>query len=193
MDSAIKYLSFIAAIAVLSLGALFAYFSFRTPPQSAPIEETSAPPDLFGPSSQVNTAQGGIAQAQPASSETNIDITNRDGRTISVRPFLPGPNATSTKSVDATGATAVVPLYWGANASFSIVYNGTNDFFGIGLLAEPINQARKNAETYVLELLGVSQEEACRLNYSLFVMANVNPVYAGKNLGFSFCPGAIGL
>jgi len=42
----------------------------------------------------------------------------------------------------------------------------------------------------LLQQLGISEQDACRLRYSVSVPFSVNPLYSGKNLGFSFCPGA---
>lgn len=192
MESAIKYLSFVTAAGVLGFGALFVYFSFH--PSSEPVAQETMKPGLFGFPPVASTAGEGEAQ-NPAveKSAAMTEITNRDGRKIRVRVFLPDRSATSTKSVDWTGDTPVVPLYWKGDGTFSIVYNSNNDFFGIGLLAEPLAQSRAQAETHLLQLLGLSEEEACRLNYSVFVSVSVNPVYANKNLGLSFCPGALGL
>lgn len=194
MDKAIQYTSIVAVVAVLFAGGAWAYFSLRTPAPSAPAQNTAPGPDIFGGSPTANTGGGTVGQSgspQPPSSK--VEIRNRDGAAISVNAFLPDENATSTKSVDATGPSSVVPLYWHAEGLFSLTFNTSNDYFVVSLIKEPIGAARLAAETYVVQLLGITQDDACRLNYSIIVLENVNPVYAGKNLGFSFCPGALSL
>jgi len=46
-------------------------------------------------------------------------------------------------------------------------------------------------EQFMLKTLGISQQQLCALNYSVGVTRYVNEQYTAKNLGFSFCPGAV--
>jgi hypothetical protein len=62
--------------------------------------------------------------------------------------------------------------------------------FNIALLQEPIGQARSQAEQHLAKALGVTPMQLCELKYMVSVPAKVYDMYAGSNLGFSFCPGA---
>ena len=73
---------------------------------------------------------------------------------------------------------------------FSISFHNADGAFTIELLAEPIAAARAEAELFLLDRLGISQAQMCLLNYWVGVPDSVNATFAGKNLGFSFCPGA---
>ncbi|MDP1689838.1 MAG: hypothetical protein Q8L52_01375 [bacterium] len=74
---------------------------------------------------------------------------------------------------------------------FSVYYNNIVQSFIIDLTQEPIGQARLNAGQFMLTTLGLTQGQLCSLNYYLGVTRYVNAQFTGKNLGFSFCPGAI--
>jgi len=77
--------------------------------------------------------------------------------------------------------------------NFSVLYNGEQQTFIIDLTKEPIGQARLDMEKFIVRTLGVSGRALCNLNYRVGVTIYVNPQYTGKNLGFSFCPGATAL
>jgi hypothetical protein len=82
----------------------------------------------------------------------------------------------------------------GASSSdFIVTYDASKQFFTIALTQEPIKQARLDAQDFLLSTLGVSQNQLCSLNYYLGTTISVNAIYAGTNLGFSFCPGATAL
>jgi hypothetical protein len=73
---------------------------------------------------------------------------------------------------------------------FNIFYNADTQSFTIGIAQEPIGQSRHEAEEFMLSALGIEQDQLCALNYYVGVPYWVNEAYSGKNLGFSFCPGA---
>ncbi len=77
-----------------------------------------------------------------------------------------------------------------SSTGFSVYYNGVPQSFTIDLTAEPIGEARLHMEQFMLKTLGISQQQMCNLRYLVGVTRYVNPQYTGKNLGFSFCPGA---
>lgn len=197
MDKAIRYAGIIAVALVLVLAAAGAYVFFISRAPAPPDTATTTPgTGLFGSPSPVssNTKPANGQTSAPAPAGERVSIINRDGATVSVKAFLPDANATSTRSVDATGPSPVIPLYWPEEKGlFSIVYNSNNNFFGVTLLEEPIGEARLQAEAYLIRLLDIPAPDACRLNYTVGVSASLNPIYSGKNLGFSFCPGAVKL
>jgi hypothetical protein len=82
----------------------------------------------------------------------------------------------------------------GAEATdFHVVYYKDQNAFIIPLLSEPLGTARKNAEQFMLRTLGVSEQQLCSLNYQVLTTSYISANYAGQNLGFSFCPGAVQL
>jgi hypothetical protein len=73
---------------------------------------------------------------------------------------------------------------------FSIGYSLPGGAFTIALQTEPLGEVRRRAETYLLDSLGISKNQLCSLKYYLGTDSYTNSLYAGQNLGFSFCPGA---
>jgi len=76
------------------------------------------------------------------------------------------------------------------NPPYIIEYISSTQYFNIALLQEPIGTAREEAQQYLMTRLGVAQNQMCQLNYMVSVPWRVNAQYTGRNLGFSFCPGA---
>lgn len=76
---------------------------------------------------------------------------------------------------------------------YQITYIAETKYFTISLTQEPIGESRSKAETYLMKLLGATQDQMCALNYGVYVPNDVNTQYSGTNLGFSFCPGAVQL
>ena len=74
--------------------------------------------------------------------------------------------------------------------NFSVYYNSAGQSFIITLTEEPIGKSRLAAEQFMMTTLGLNQQQMCDLNYLVGVTSHVNDQYAGKNLGFSFCPSA---
>lgn len=73
---------------------------------------------------------------------------------------------------------------------YAIGFRTPGEFFTIALQQEPLGQTRLAAENFLLGTLGVTQDQLCHLKYYLGTDVHTNSYYAGKNLGFSFCPGA---
>ncbi len=78
-----------------------------------------------------------------------------------------------------------------STTDFKITYNSASQFFNIVIFTEPIGKVRSIAEYFLLDRLGLTQQELCTLRYSVGVPYRVSPINAGKNIGFSFCPGSI--
>lgn len=81
----------------------------------------------------------------------------------------------------------------GSEKDFSILYDSVTKSFVVSINTEPLGAVRKNAEQYLMNALGLTESDMCRLEYSVMTTSYVNATYGGENLGFSFCPGAIKL
>ncbi len=79
----------------------------------------------------------------------------------------------------------------GAPAPYEISYNAQHHSFLITLTKEPLGEARKEMELFLAKTLRLTPEKMCALNYSVGVTRYVNEEFATKELGFSFCPGAV--
>lgn len=73
---------------------------------------------------------------------------------------------------------------------FTISYSNKDSFFNIVLLKEPLGSVRREAESFLQSRLGLVGKDICVLNYFVGTPYYVNQTFTGKNLGFSFCPGA---
>ncbi|MEK9184428.1 MAG: hypothetical protein AAB892_01730 [Patescibacteria group bacterium] len=76
---------------------------------------------------------------------------------------------------------------------FSISYHEASGTFTIQLLAEPLGEVRREAETHLRNRLGISNPLMCTLNYYLGTPSFVNEAYSNGNIGFSYCAGAAAL
>lgn len=80
-----------------------------------------------------------------------------------------------------------------ASDEYNIVYQQKDGVFFIALLKEPLAQARNNAQQFLISALGISEAQMCTLKYYIGTDSYTNEQYAGQNLLFSFCRGAIPL
>ncbi|MDP1845648.1 MAG: hypothetical protein Q8L09_02760 [Candidatus Moranbacteria bacterium] len=75
--------------------------------------------------------------------------------------------------------------------NYNIGYNSTSKEFIVTLLvASDIEKARADAENDLLAVLGISKEDACKINVYLYVSAALTEDKSlSQNHGLSFCPG----
>src|SRR3989344_215025 len=184
------YLWIIGILLSIGIGVLIWMTFFQS---EAPPPQGSGP--LGFPVASSTTAGSGISSGQPT-----ILITLRDGASsMEINDFLH--NGTTVEDVQNPGnyylagnlgyclKDGVCPT--GApTAHYKVTYSIKEHFFTIALTDEPLGVARLGAQQFLMQALGMSQQQLCDLNYYLGTTSYVNSIYAGKNLGFSFCPGA---
>ncbi len=140
-----------------------------------------------------------VASSQPAQT---ITLTTLNGSTVIANDFIH--NGITLPDISNKGqyllegdlgycVSDLQKCHAGAATDFSVSYNSTYGSFNIGLLREPLGQARLDAEQFMLATLGITQSQMCSLNYYVGTTFDVNAAYSTKNLGFSFCPGATAL
>lgn len=78
----------------------------------------------------------------------------------------------------------------GPVVDYNIYYDERYGSFTVALLNEPVGEVRLLMERALLQLLGLAPTDLCRLNYYVGTPSDVNSVFSGGNLGFSFCPGS---
>lgn len=76
---------------------------------------------------------------------------------------------------------------------FSMIYSAEHNSYIVAITEAPLGANRQAAEKYLLTLLALDEASACQRNISVGVPAGVSPLYAGRELGLSFCPGAVAL
>lgn len=188
-----KWYIFTGAIIIIIAGGLFFIFSGtpETPVTNQPI--TSFPTA----NSTTNVYPAGSSATSTGTAGISIGVKNGGG--ITVNDFIHN-GETIADAVNPGSYVLAGSLGYcladgscpsGASTTdFSISYNDKIHFFNIILLTEPIGSARQSAEQFLLNRLGISEQEACSLDYSIGAPYWVNEAYDGKNLGFSFCQGA---
>ena len=143
---------------------------------SLPIAQNSAPTVTSGETSQ-----------------PILNLSSISGGTLLVENFLTSPD-TYRDPVNAGYYSLGYPVSQAtvgtSTPPYLIMYIAATQFFTIELLQEPIGETRTQVELYLEQHLGLTPDDLCKLNYTLSVPVSVNKIYAGKNLGFSFCPGA---
>jgi len=187
----------IIAIIVFGLLGLFIFKMIASPAGQTPATNPSG--SLTGPTGGTTVPGSGGGAPGSGGSVVNtgaaISINGQGGATIQVNNFIKDPATkkdtinpghyllgTSPSGNELTSTTTA--------SAYSIQYIDSDQSFTIELLQEPIAGARSQAEQYLMTELGISQTDMCKLNYTLGAPWWVNQIYAGKNLGFSFCPGA---
>jgi len=73
-------------------------------------------------------------------------------------------------------------------SDYQLLYFPETKTFNITILNPDIQKARDEAEKNFLETLGISEEDACKLNVNLQVFFQASEKAAGQNFGLSFCP-----
>jgi hypothetical protein len=125
----------------------------------------------------------------PIKQGENVTVYGEGGESFSVRNFAHD------------GSTKEDPLNDGyyligqgdsvvRDFSFDITYIAQTSFFNVSLMQEPLGAARAKAEAYLAATLGLSNEDLCKLRYSVATPSFVSETYAGQDLRFSFCSDA---
>jgi hypothetical protein len=173
-----KYL-IISIVSITVLGGLTLLFW----PKASPVETNQSPTSSSGtPNYQSTVTARGNAQVDSTPTTTQTTVSAYDGTNIRTNSFM-------STSTEIAGEVFLVGTL-GGNDRYRISYYLPLRTFVILLLAEPLKETRELAEQDVMQILGISESDACRLLYIVSLPTDVNPLYGGKNLGFSFCPGA---
>lgn len=165
-----KLLFILAGVIVIIALAAVVYYVTR-PLAPAPEEPTTDP---FG---QVGGSGGGAVAP-------SYTVRNAEGAPVTVPDFR------QFEQPERAGND----LYQvAAGADFQILYFPNDSFFLVSLTAEPLSQARTNAEAALVSALRLTADEVCALAVSVQTSADVNEYYAGSDLGLTFCPNYIAL
>ncbi len=173
----------IIGIGILIVIACTVYFLQDTDEKAPPVEPSASFP-------------GDTQDDDEDTAARDMSIKTADGRNLRTANFL-----ADEKTVADTHNPGFYYLgnhfseqeEGGIQPSYVITYIESTDFFNIGIYKEPLGTVRKEAEIFLKNTLGITQEEMCSLNYQVSTTAHANEYYGGTSLGFSFCPGSIAL
>lgn len=152
-------------------------------------------PDSAAPTSFPSSGSSGVV-SNPGST---VNVIGSDGSSIAVQNFVDNgttiEDSANPGNYYLAGGNGVCTddgnCIEGAPATdFAIVYFSEDNSFILSLTQEPLGDARRHAEQFLMQTLGISQASMCALNYYLSTDGYVSMQYAGTNLGFSFCEGA---
>ena len=172
-----KYYLFIGSLLVIVLAVVI--LVFIRPGNNTPASVTS---------NGVNFPIAGTRTTTtplPAGSAPTMTVVSKGGTGVVVNDFIHASSA-----VPDTANPGQYYLTGSSTGGFIIKYTESGQSFIIALTEEPLGQTRANAEQSLMRTLGISQDQMCALNYYLGTDVYTSGFYGGKNLGFSFCPGA---
>ncbi len=178
-----------AVVAVLLLGGVYAYFKINTVP-SGPAGQTDSNQNALPNNSGSQTVTVPSAGQSGDAATSGFMVAAMNGGEIPVNDFTKDPETASTPNIPDSYFLAGGVHPGDTDATYSIMYVKSDKSFTISLWSEPLAGVRRQAEAALIAKLGITETSACALKYAVLVPYRVNEYYAGKNLGFSFCPGA---
>jgi len=189
---------------VLALGVaiffIIALFSRSGPGATTPNTQTNSQGNFPGSTQTTTTYQTGQTSTTSAVVAPGpFEVAAQDGSIIMTKDFLHNgitiPDTSNKGQYLLAGDLGYCvqdpqKCQAGGAKDFNIYYYENTKQFGIGLLDEPLGNVRARMEQFLMQDLGISQQDMCRLKYYVTTTSYVNVTYSGNNLGFSFCPGA---
>jgi len=177
---------FFASILIIALvliaGAGYLFFSITPSTTPVQVQTTSLPvADNSVSLDSSNFPAGTVVTSGSLSVPTTID-----DKSIIIRDFTGDASTTQ----DATDPQLFYLVGQATTSPFSISYTTATHLFVVTLNKEPLGTIRGDAEQFLLEALAVQPTDVCLLATDVVAASGTNPLYEGKNLGFSFCPGA---
>lgn len=108
-----------------------------------------------------------------------ISIKGENGQMIAINNIF-------KNNVSSNGAI----LFLAQNSDYSIYYYMSFNTFYIEIKNQEFSYYRKEAETKLLKLLSINQEDACKLPINLSIPYDYQDPKSKINYGLSFCPNA---
>ena len=129
---------------------------------------------------------------------TDLDITFKpsEGSNIVTENFFTDQSVkadTLNPGLYELGNTITIDPVTGKLPLYVAIFDKQSGVFNISLLQQPFSRSRIEAEVYLKNLLQISEEELCKLSYSVTVPEYVSRDASGFDYRFSFCPGSIPL
>jgi len=172
----------IIAINILIFVALIGGFIFWKMNQKEtipPVNTTTTPTfPISGNTTPPKPVTGG--QTNTTIPAGMIKITTKDGGSILMKDFYQSPY---TKILDPQNDASIKE-----SIDYNIEFQPAIPRFFIGLQGNDLYTARENAEQGLLDKLGITKDDACRIKVTLGVAFSVNEKASGVNYGLSFCP-----
>lgn len=168
-----RYLLIVLAIVLLIAGGGY-WFFLRPDSEAVPDPDVS----LNLPSSETPDVGPGSRQGE------GVTVVLQDGSSVVVPDFIKEdirPTANATNGYQVSG---------GDTEDFQILFYPSNSGVLVSLFTEPLGPTRLAAEQALRTKFNLTNEQICLLTADVRTTYSVNELYSGRNLGFSFCPGA---
>jgi flagellar basal body-associated protein FliL len=151
-----------------------------------------------------SSTSGGVGEETGTLPSTSVNATTTATNTTPMTSNIVFPTSSALTLGTAKGNVTMNNFYKSADyiaedrqtveiqqqtSTYSIVYNVSDSSFIITILSMPFETTREAAETVFLNSLGISRQDACKLNVSEGVPAFVSDSdqYIGKSFPLSFC------
>jgi hypothetical protein len=159
------------------------------------------PTDTTTTTDQNNTSGGvNIPPVTVKTPNTNTaSVTGQNGEVIAIKDFLHnGETVPDTVNPGFSYLAGSIGYCLGNGKcpsgyktdEFTVSYNAATESFNVALLKMPLDTSRNDAEKFLMDRLGLHRIILCNLSYYVDVPSTLSSALAGKNLGFSICPGA---
>ena len=133
------------------------------------------------------------ASAIPRDTGAMLVIEAKDGKVVTVPDFTYGHPSVEVED------TGVTYIYVTQNddqveldSRFGIIY-ASDSSISVGLFTGPLEASRQAAEAKLREFIPLPDAILCTLNVAVRAADTIDARYAGRELGLSFCPGAVPL
>jgi hypothetical protein len=159
----------VAIVVILAIG-IFAWLYFQNSsgsPQATELKSVGALPGV---------ATGTGPMPLPASAQSSTVEIGTPSGIVTVDNFY----KTATGRDEEYVTFASSPAY-------SLQYDTDNSSFVVTISAGPLTATRPAAEAALLNALGVSLADACKLNVTVGIEPSVDPAFANQALPLSFC------
>ncbi len=135
-------------------------------------------------STDVRGAQSSQNRQRVAPSTLTLQL--RDNRIVRVPDF-------TRRQPAWANASSGYQVAGSEDAAFHILFYPDGSYFNVSLLELPLRTSRSEAEAALRSVLRLSSVDLCQLSIQVGVPASVSASYAGRDLGLSFCRGAMRL
>lgn len=183
MSNRVKIFISILGIVFLLLVFYFLFFSPKNQ-QSTNQNENETTDTLFDTSENTKTTPETNSFptlpefSLPKKDDPSMTLSTVDGKNVVANNVYKNP-------IESLSNNAVAFV---ENEESHISFYPKNQGFLITIIDSNIEKARQKAESDFLSSLGITKEDACKLNVDLGMPAWVNDKAAGRNYGLSFCP-----
>jgi len=116
-----------------------------------------------------------------------VTLRLANGSSVQVPQFL------SEEQSETASEENGLDVSFGESELYQILYFPEESYFLVSILDEPLKDARFAAEAELRAKLKLQDPALCALTLDVFVASDVSEIYSGRDLGLSFCSGAVQL